>query len=131
MRRNILFAAFLCLAVTASTQDKKGMFSGSVKASATKKPLNEAVITLSSPVLEGKKFAVTDSTGNYRISNLPKGTYSITIEMEGFDTINYDNIFLPEGMSQGVSVEMRRIRKGNKAANSEREKQVSFKEKNY
>jgi hypothetical protein len=30
--------------------------------------------------------------------------------MEGFDTITYDNIFLPEGMSQGVSVEMRRMR---------------------
>lgn len=111
MRKYFLFAAFLCFVTTAYTQEKKGIFSGSVKASATKHPLYEAVITLSSPVLEGKKYAVTDSTGNYSITNLPKGTYSITIEMEGYDTINYDNIFLPEGMSQGVSVEMRRVKK--------------------
>jgi hypothetical protein len=108
---SFLITAFLCLAVLGFTQEKKGMFSGSVKASASKMPLYDAVITLSSPVLEGRKFAVTDSSGNYKIINLPKGTYSITIEMEGYDTINYDNIFLPEGMSQGVSVEMRRVRK--------------------
>jgi hypothetical protein len=106
----LLTAMFLSFTVAGFAQEKKGMFSGSVKASATKSPLYEAVITLSSPVLEGKKYAVTDSTGVYKITNLPKGTYSITIEMEGFDTINYDNIFLPEGMSQGVSVEMRRMR---------------------
>ena len=111
MRKCFLFAAMLCLAITAFTQEKKGMFSGTVKASATKLPLNEAVVTLSSPILEGKRYAVTDSTGNYKITNLPKGTYSIIIEIEGFDAINYDNIFLPEGMSQGVSVEMRRVRK--------------------
>ncbi len=110
-KKIILLAAVVCLAAFGFAQEKKGMFSGSVKASATKLPLYEAVITLSSPVLEGKKYAVTDSTGNYKISNLPKGTYSIMIEMEGFDTINYDNIFLPEGMSQGVSVEMRRVKK--------------------
>ena len=119
-------AIYVCFVVAGFAQEKKGMFSGSVKASATKSPLYEAVITLSSPVLEGKKYAVTDSTGAYRITNLPKGTYSITIEMEGFDTINYDNIFLPEGMSQGVSVEMRRMRnaenvKGDK--NKEHKKQ--------
>ena len=107
-KTSFLLTAFLCTAVFCLAQQKKGMFSGSVKASATKLPLYEAVVTLSSPVLEGQKFAVTDSTGNYKIKDLPKGTYSIKIEMEGFDTINYDSIFLPEGMSQGVSVEMRR-----------------------
>jgi len=117
MRQSFLFAAFLCLFVTAFTQEKKGMFSGSVKASATKLPLYDAVITLSSPVLGGKKFAVTDSAGNYRITNLSKGTYSITIEMEGFDTIHYNNIFLPKGMSQGVSVEMRRVRQPSPSKN--------------
>ena len=127
MRIKALMTAILFgLIVIGFAQEKKGMFSGSVKASATNSPLYEAVITLSSPVLEGKKYAVTDSTGVYRITNLPKGTYSITIEMEGFDTITYDNIFLPEGMSQGVSVEMRRMRnahnsKGDK--NKEHKKQ--------
>jgi hypothetical protein len=118
---------FLCLLFAGFAQEKKGTFSGSVKASATKTPLYEAVITLSSPVLEGKRYAATDSAGTYKINNLPKGTYSITIEMEGFDTITYENIFLPEGMSQGVSVEMRRMRtanytKGDKTKNNKKSK---------
>ena len=115
MRKRILTVVCSFIALAAFSQPKTGVITGSVKASATKSPLFEAVITVSSPVLEGKKFAITDSTGNYKIANLPKGTYSITIEMEGFDTINYDNIFLPEGMSQGVSVEMRREKKTQKA----------------
>lgn len=111
MRKAFFLVFSFAVAFKSFSQSKTGIFSGTVKASATQKPLFEAVITLSSPALEGKKFAVTDSTGFYRINNLPKGTYSISIEMEGYDTINYDNIFLPEGMSQGVSVEMRRSRK--------------------
>ncbi|HEX8331487.1 MAG TPA: carboxypeptidase-like regulatory domain-containing protein [Segetibacter sp.] len=121
----LVTAIFLSSIIAGFAQEKKGIFSGSVKASATKLPLYEAVVTLSSPVLEGKKYAVTDSTGVYRITNLPKGTYSITIEMEGFDTITYDNIFLPEGMSQGVSVEMRRMRnaQNTRGDNKEHRKQ--------
>jgi hypothetical protein len=110
MRKGFLLFFLLFIALAGFSQKKAGIITGSVKSSATKLPLFEAVITLSSPVLEGKKYAVTDSTGVYKISNLPKGTYAITIEMEGFDTIDLDNIFLPEGMSQGVSVEMRRAR---------------------
>jgi hypothetical protein len=110
MRKGIILIFSILVSSAVFSQEKKGIISGSVKASSSKLPLVEAVITISSPVLEGKKYGLTDSAGVYKISNLPKGTYSITIEMEGFDTITYDNIFLPEGMSQGVSVEMRRMR---------------------
>jgi hypothetical protein len=119
MRKGFFLFFLLFIALAGFSQKKAGIITGSVKSSATKLPLFEAVITLSSPVLEGKKYAVTDSTGVYKISNLPKGTYAITIEMEGFDTIDLDNIFLPEGMSQGVSVEMRR------AKNAQPEKEMN------
>lgn len=125
MKKIAVFTFIILFSVMAFGQEKKGMFSGTVKASATKLPLVEAVITLSSPVLEGKKFALTDSSGKYMIRNLPKGTYAITIEMEGFDTINYENIFLPEGMSQGVSVEMRRERKENTKVKRKKEMENS------
>jgi Carboxypeptidase regulatory-like domain len=80
----------------------------------TKLPLNEAVITLSSSAYQGQKFALTDSTGMYRVGNLPAGTYTISFEMEGYEKFVHDNIVLQEGMSLGVSFQMIKERKGRK-----------------
>ena len=87
------------------------IISGKVSDARTKAPLNEAVITISSDAFEGQKFAVTDSTGNYRVNNLPKGIYCIAFEMEGYRKFVKDSIKLQEGMSLGVSFEMAREKK--------------------
>jgi hypothetical protein len=89
-----------------SQEKRAAVISGLVKDAHTKLPLNEAVVTLSSPVLSGQKFALTDSTGMYKIANLPPGTYSISFEMEGYEKFLQENISLKEGMSLGVSFEM-------------------------
>jgi len=105
-----IFAIFFCL--IAFAQDKKSAtIGGSVKDAHTKLPLVEAVVTLSSTAFEGQKFALTDSTGMYRIANLPAGTYMIAFEMEGYEKFVQPNIALQEGMSLGVSFEMIKERK--------------------
>lgn len=94
-------------------QEKKAaVISGMVKDSRTKSPLNEAIVTLSSNAFEGQKFALTNSTGMYKVSNLPPGYYTISFEMEGFKKFAKDSIRLQEGMSLGVSFEMAGERKG-------------------
>jgi Ca-activated chloride channel family protein len=111
-----VIAVFLCLPVF-SQQEKAATISGTIKDARTKSPINEAVITLSSTAFTGQKFALTDSTGSYRINNLPPGSYSITFEMEGYHKFVRENIALQEGMSVGVDFEMirerNRIRKGS------------------
>ena len=98
--------------VTAYAQEKKmGIISGKIQDARSKAPLNEAVVTISSNAFEGQKFALTDSTGNYRINNLPKGIYCISFEMEGYRKFTQDSIKLQEGMSLGVSFQMARERK--------------------
>jgi len=106
----IFSTAFLSFTVF-SQQKKPAIISGMVKDSRTKSPLNEAVITLSSNAFEGQKFALTDSTGMYRINNLPPGYYTITFEMEGFEKFSKDSIDVKDGMSLGVSFEMARERR--------------------
>lgn len=39
-----------------------------------------------SPALQGTRTAVTDSTGNYRLTVLPPGIYSVTFTLSGFAT---------------------------------------------
>jgi Ca-activated chloride channel family protein len=66
---------------------------GIVKDARTKAPLKEAVITISSDVFKGQKYALTDTTGVYRITNLPPGNYVITFEMEGYKN-SHRKVFL-------------------------------------
>jgi len=105
------------IAFSAFSQEKKpAIISGSVKDARTKSPLLEAVVTLKSDSFEGEKYALTDSTGMYRVNNLPAGTYSITFEMEGYEKFTRDGIVVSPGMSLGVSFEMIKEQKRMKKA---------------
>lgn len=106
-----IVATFLVLNVFAQ-EKKAAIISGTIKDAHSKTPLNEAVVTLSSSAFQGQKFALTDSTGTYRIGNLPAGNYTISFEMEGYEKFVQENIALQEGMSLGVSFQMVQERKG-------------------
>ena len=106
----LLLAAFSVFGKTLHSQENTGSIAGVVKDASTGKPLNEAVITVSSPELKGSKIALTDSTGNYKIVNLPAGIYTVIFEMEGFRKFTRDSIRLTKGMPLGVSLEMARER---------------------
>src|SRR5688572_1965686 len=52
-------------------------------------------VEVSSPVLiERVRSAVTDSTGRYRLINLPAGTYTLTSTLPGFNTARREGIEL-------------------------------------
>jgi uncharacterized protein (DUF2141 family) len=99
-------ACIACLGVFA--QANTAAISGYVKDARTKKPLIEAVVSISSDAFTGQKFALTDSTGIYSIKNLQPGTYTVTFEMEGYRKFTQENIVLKQGMSLGVSFQMAR-----------------------
>lgn len=105
-------------------QSKPGIIAGSVKDSRTKSPLIEAVITVSSPALQGQKFALTDSTGFYKIANLPPGLYTVSFEMEGFRKYSQENVLLSDGMSLGVSMEMAKDRGAAEAEKAKKRNKV-------
>ena len=57
-------------------------------------------VEVTSPALIEKiRSAVTDSNGQYRITNLPVGTYTVTFKLEGFSTQQRDNIVLTSGFT--------------------------------
>jgi outer membrane receptor protein involved in Fe transport len=55
-----------------------------VVANSAKKPIEGAIVTVSSPALQVEQIAATDSSGFYRIPNLPAGKYLLRVENEGF-----------------------------------------------
>lgn len=114
----LLFIAVLLLSSTFA-QKTATMIRGSVYGGARKVPLQEAVITLTSPNGAGSRIVLTDSTGNYVINNLQPGTYNLTFEMEGYKTLGKTNVVVSEGTVVGINIEMMRGKLKDKDRNAE------------
>jgi hypothetical protein len=63
-------------------------------------------VTVNSSSLMGVQSRVTDANGNYRFPALPPGTYTVTFELPGFNTLKRENIQISMGFSAAVNVEL-------------------------
>ncbi len=99
------------LVASASAQQGTGVLTGKIEDGATRAPVADVVITVTSPSLQGEQVVVTDGSGLYRVPNLPPGTYTIRVEKEtykpyarpnvnlrGDSTIRIDATLLPESL---------------------------------
>src|SRR4249920_3660082 len=67
-----------------------GTVAGNVK-DASGAVLPGVTVEVSSPALiEKVRTAVTDGSGQYRVVNLPPGTYSVSFSLPGFSTVKRD-----------------------------------------
>jgi hypothetical protein len=65
-------------------------------------------ITISSPVLvSGSMTAVTDAGGVYRFPSLVPGSYSVKLELSGFQTVTRENISVLVGQTTPVDFSMK------------------------
>src|SRR5688572_9205365 len=79
-------ASLLTPASIALAQATTGSISGRVLSS-DGQPLPGVTITATSPTLQGVRTVVTTESGDYLIPLLPPGTYSVSLQLEGFQTI--------------------------------------------
>src|SRR5262245_65368644 len=63
-------------------------------------------VTATSPAALGAQTTVTSDTGNYRFPALPPGTYTVTYELAGFNTVRREGIQLSLGFTANVNVEL-------------------------
>jgi hypothetical protein len=61
-----------------------GVLTGTVTDASEKKPAADVVVTAVSPALQGEQVVVTDSSGFYRIPDLPSGEYEVRFEKDGY-----------------------------------------------
>jgi len=99
----LMFAVALALGFTLTTlqqpvycQETTGGLQGTVKdPSGAVVPRAKVIVTGTS--LVGSKELVTDSSGYYRFSNLPPGSYTLTVKADGFDTLKHGGLLLEVG----------------------------------
>jgi hypothetical protein len=61
-------------------------------------------VSISSPqMIGGARTAVTDDQGVYRFTLLPGGTYTVTFEIPGFNTLNVEGVTLSAGATMTIN----------------------------
>jgi hypothetical protein len=63
-------------------------------------------VTIVSPSMMGSQSAVTNEQGFYRFPAVPPGTYSITYELPGFNTLKREGIGITLGFTATVNAEL-------------------------
>ena len=65
-----------------------------------------ATITATSPALQGARTAVSDTEGNYSLTALPPGAYTLTFTLSGFGDVTR-TVTLPLGLTieQNVTIQ--------------------------
>src|SRR5215203_520321 len=96
----IVVSALLLLPAAALAQ--QGQIAGTAR-DATGSVLPGVLVEATSPALiEKVRSATTDENGQYRITNLPVGTYSVTFTLEGFTRQQQNNIVLTTSFTASV-----------------------------
>jgi hypothetical protein len=97
------------MASTAFAQGGGASTTGSINgkvADTSNAVLPGVTVSATSPSAMGIQTSVTDGGGNYRFPALPPGTYTLTFELPGFNTLKRENIQISMGFTATVNVEL-------------------------
>lgn len=110
MSTRVGLARGLCLAVllwgVGASAQRTSVIIGTITSADEKKPLVDAVVTATSPQLQGEQVVVSDSSGMYRIPQLPSGNYTLRVEREGFEPYVRSDITLRLDRTIRVNIEL-------------------------
>jgi hypothetical protein len=100
------FVLTTLLLLPAAVFAQEGQIAGTVR-DATGLVLPGVVVEVTSPALITKVRSTTsDGNGQYRITNLPVGTYAVTFTLDGFARQQRDNVVLTTGFTAPVNAVM-------------------------
>jgi hypothetical protein len=100
----LLLGAMVLMAPLAARA--QGSIAGSVKDTSGAVLPGVVVEASSDALIEKTRSAVTDSSGNYRIVDLPPGTYVATFTLTGFKTIRREGIVIQGNFAAPVSEQL-------------------------
>jgi hypothetical protein len=73
---------------------------------ATKKPIANAAVTATSPMLQGEQTVPTDAAGDYSIHDLPAGTYTLQMDADGYRPYTRSDIVLHMNLTIRINAEL-------------------------
>ena len=97
-----LLGAFLALMIPTTTFAQEGTIAGTVR-DAQGAAMPGVTVETTGPALIGTRTTTSDDRGQYRITNLPVGTYTVAFTLSGFQRQQRDNVVLTSGFTANVS----------------------------
>ena len=97
----------LVLLVPAALYAQQATITGTVKDASGAVLPGVSVEAASSVLTEKVRSVVTDGTGQYRIVSLPPGTYTVTVALQGFNTVKREGIALSGTLTATIDVDLR------------------------
>jgi outer membrane receptor protein involved in Fe transport len=109
--RHSLFASAIGLQLaTVAVPDARGqtvaVVIGSVIDAETTRPVPEALVTVTSPALQGEQFVITDSAGFYRLPGLPPGVYRVRVDKDRYQSFEQVDVRLRAASTVRVNLVM-------------------------
>ena len=102
-----MLAILTLAALVPSTAFAQAALAGTVK-DASGAVLPGVTVEAASPALiEKVRVAVTDGSGQYKITDLRPGTYSVTFTLPGFSIVKRDGIELTAGFTASINGDMK------------------------
>src|SRR5829696_6101498 len=102
-----IFAAALLMLLPAAASAQTSAITGTVK-DASGAVLPGVTVEASSPALiEKVRSAVTDGGGNYSITTLRPGTYTVTFTLPGFSVVKRENVELTSDFTATINADLK------------------------
>jgi len=103
----VLMVLFFCISLITSVlaQRQTGSLTGAILDEQESR-LPGVSLTVSSPALMGTQSFTSTNNGNYRFPALPPGTYDITCELDGFQTVIRKGIIISVGKTTTINIIM-------------------------
>ncbi|HTM03090.1 MAG TPA: carboxypeptidase regulatory-like domain-containing protein [Vicinamibacterales bacterium] len=103
MARAFLALVVFLVLVPGVAHAQEGQIAGSVKDSSGAVMPGVTVEASSPALIEKVRTTTTDSSGQYRLTNLPVGTYKVTFSLEGFSKQERDQVNLTSGFTAQIN----------------------------
>lgn len=107
--QKIFLVALLCLVLVSFLNGQTTREAGTIRGVVTDNegvPLPGVTITVTGPALMGTRSNVTNESGSFRVPLLPVGTYTLSAELSGFQTIRRENIEVRLASTVSLNFEM-------------------------
>src|SRR4029079_5322955 len=102
----VAFHVAVLVSISGSAFAQQGQIAGTVR-DTSNAVIPGVLVEVTSPALiEKVRSATTDSLGQYRISNLPVGTYSATFTLQGFSKQQQNNIVITTNFTAPINATM-------------------------
>ena len=106
-RMTMVSVALACLLAWSTTASAQSAIAGVVKESTGAVLPGVSVEASSSALIEKVRAVVTDETGQYKIVDLRPGTYTLTVVLQGFNTVRREGIELGADFTASINIELR------------------------